>query len=612
MTINGQNIQWPSGSPYIVADRGTLAIGVKEVVQPIPDTIVAAENFETSPITGSGTWFLDTTLPHTGLRYLRSAIIGNNASTIYTFPVPATSTVLRFWYRISSELNFDFLKVYKNSILPANVLFSTSGTANVWTQLSLSLVGVTSVIFEYSKDSSSSAGLDLAAIDDLEWIIPGVAAVTNYEPLHLDASNNLKITVGNFPAVAHLNCATDSVTICSGVTPIDVIVSNFPATVALDAATLAALETITVLQGTSPWVVSGTVNIGTMPEVEIKNDSGNPIPVSGTVALDASTLAALETITVLQGTSPWVVSGTVDIGTMPEVEIKNDSGNPIPVSGTVTVLQGTSPWVVSGTVNIGTMPEVEIKNDTGNPIPVTGTVTITDGSGPITVDGTVALDASTLAALETITVLQGTSPWVVSGTVNIGTMPEVEIKNDIGNPIPVIGTVALDAPTLAALETITVLQGTSPWVVSGTVNIGTIPEVEIKNDSGNPIPVTGTVTITDGSGPITVDGTVALDAGTITALTGGSGTLNNGLQVTVTGSATSLVAANANRRKLIIQNIGLNPARIGTTGVTATTGMTLPAGGTVIFDMPSCPTNDIFAIRDGLVNTTILVQEIVA
>lgn len=112
-------------------------------------------------------------------------------------------------------------------------------------------------------------------------------------------------------------------------------------TVALDAATLAALETITVLQGTSPWTVNGTVNAA---------QSG-----TWTVALDATTLAALETITVQQGTSPWVVSGTVNIGTMPEVEIKNDSGNPIPVTlptgtATASVTRITSG---SGTVAAG-------------------------------------------------------------------------------------------------------------------------------------------------------------------------------------------------------------------------------------------------------------------
>jgi hypothetical protein len=48
--------------------------------------------------------------------------------------------------------------------------------------------------------------------------------------------------------------------------------------------------------------------------------------------------------------------------------------NPFPVS------LGSSNISIGGTVNIGTMPEVEIKNDTGNPIPVTGTVAISTSS----------------------------------------------------------------------------------------------------------------------------------------------------------------------------------------------------------------------------------------
>ena len=64
-----------------------------------------------------------------------------------------------------------------------------------------------------------------------------------------------------------------------------------------------------------------------------------------------------------------------------------------------------------------------------------------------------------------------------------------EVKNDIGNPLPISGTVELGSNTLSSLENITVQQGTNPWEVTGNVNILTLPEVEIKNDSGNPIPV---------------------------------------------------------------------------------------------------------------------------
>lgn len=59
------------------------------------------------------------------------------------------------------------------------------------------------------------------------------------------------------------------------------------------------------------------------------------VDVSGSsVELGATTLAALETITVLQGTSPWVIG---------------DGGGSITVDGTVAVTQSTSPWVVSAT-----------------------------------------------------------------------------------------------------------------------------------------------------------------------------------------------------------------------------------------------------------------------
>ena len=74
-----------------------------------------------------------------------------------------------------------------------------------------------------------------------------------------------------------------------------------------------------------------------------------------TVSLSTSTLAALESINVQNTVS-------VTVSNFPT---------------TSTVYQGTSPWTITGTVNIGTMPEVEIKNDTGNPIPVSGTVTAT-------------------------------------------------------------------------------------------------------------------------------------------------------------------------------------------------------------------------------------------
>jgi hypothetical protein len=55
-------------------------------------------------------------------------------------------------------------------------------------------------------------------------------------------------------------------------------------------------------------------------------------------------------------------------------------------------------------------------------------------ANPLTIDGTVTVN-------QPVAVTDNNGSLTVDGTVNIGTMPEVEIKNDVGNPIPVVGTV---------------------------------------------------------------------------------------------------------------------------------------------------------------------------
>lgn len=57
------------------------------------------------------------------------------------------------------------------------------------------------------------------------------------------------------------------------------------------------------------------------------NISGTSMPITGNITIDPG-----QSVAVTQGTDPWNVSGSVNIGTMPEVEIKNDVGNAIPVT----------------------------------------------------------------------------------------------------------------------------------------------------------------------------------------------------------------------------------------------------------------------------------------
>ena len=118
-----------------------------------------------------------------------------------------------------------------------------------------------------------------------------------------------------------------------------------------------------IFNGTNWDRMRGTINDGVL--VELSNSS---IAVTGTVALDTASLTALENINA-------TVSGTVSIGSDGTVSLSAD---------TLSALENIT---VSGTVNIGTMPEVEIKNDTGNPIPISATTAANSSSNPIYIEG---------------------------------------------------------------------------------------------------------------------------------------------------------------------------------------------------------------------------------
>lgn len=109
-------------------------------------------------------------------------------------------------------------------------------------------------------------------------------------------------------------------------------------TVSLSAATLAALEQITVsVSGTVP--VSGTVSVTEPVTVDgaVALDAATlaaleNIVVSGTVALDAPTLAALETINA-------VVSGNVTVSNFPATQAISAASLPLPAGAATAALQ---------------------------------------------------------------------------------------------------------------------------------------------------------------------------------------------------------------------------------------------------------------------------------
>lgn len=130
------------------------------------------------------------------------------------------------------------------------------------------------------------------------------------------------------------------------------------------------------------------------------------------------------------------------------------------------------------------------------------TVAVTDGGGTLTVDGTVALDAATLAALESITVVDG------------------------GGSLTVDGTVALDAASLAALESVSLASA----LPAGTNNIGKVTRsidsgrtaVSINYNATNPPTadaLLATLVLNKGAVNSTGQTSIAVTAGKVLRLT---------------------------------------------------------------------------------------------
>jgi hypothetical protein len=123
---------------------------------------------------------------------------------------------------------------------------------------------------------------------------------------------------------------------------------------------------------------------------------------------------------VTQGTTPWVVSGTVNVAGGTTVL------NTVSVAGAVTANQGTSPWTVNGTV-AATQSGGWTVGQSGAPWGVTGTVAVGGGvTGMVT----------TLAAGAGLTVVQPVgsnlhvavdSAPAVTGSVSISGTPTVNI-----------------------------------------------------------------------------------------------------------------------------------------------------------------------------------------
>ncbi|MDY0325100.1 MAG: C25 family cysteine peptidase [Candidatus Cloacimonadaceae bacterium] len=133
-------------------------------------------------------WTVVNTGAYAGTYAAKSGTIpAYGSTTMETTRILSSPGTLTFWYKVSSETNYDKLKFYIDGVLQGT---GWSGTVD-WTQASYPLTaGTRALKWEYMKDVSTDTGSDCAWIDNI--IFPASTAPNSFYP-----PRNLVATPGN-------------------------------------------------------------------------------------------------------------------------------------------------------------------------------------------------------------------------------------------------------------------------------------------------------------------------------------------------------------------------------------------------------------------------------
>lgn len=132
---------------------------------------------------------------------LTSTMKSHSNSSSYTITA-ATDVTVSFRYKVSSEANYDYLRIYVNG----SRVISVSGTTS-YVNYTVNLSAGDTLRFTYSKDGSASSGSDCAYIADLTVALPEVTstAVAETRSYEVGSSVTAEATFGetfNLPVFA--------------------------------------------------------------------------------------------------------------------------------------------------------------------------------------------------------------------------------------------------------------------------------------------------------------------------------------------------------------------------------------------------------------------------
>lgn len=222
--------------PSIVTDMGTSipANAIGGGTPPVEPDFNAALDVTGFTFTtgGSANWVVDTTTYYNGGDSAASGAIGNSQNTYLQTTINyTTAKTVKFYWKVSSESGYDYLKFYIDGVLKDQI----AGTVD-WVQKSYSVTtGSHTLKWSYEKDGSVVSGSDKGWVDKLEIVDGGttvdpLAEGVDYETLTFTTSGNgaWALNTATYyydydsdksPTITHSQSATMQTTI-SGVTTI--------------------------------------------------------------------------------------------------------------------------------------------------------------------------------------------------------------------------------------------------------------------------------------------------------------------------------------------------------------------------------------------------------
>ncbi len=254
---------------------------------------------------GSANWYIDSSNKHEGLYSARSGNmwgLNNVSSTLQRSVTTGANSSLSFWWMVSSESSYDYLRFYLDGTHQAGI----SGGVN-WQQMQYNLgAGNHNLQWIYSKDFSVTSGSDAGWIDDLR--VSGEMG---------ESSQIMIVDNQNHTASLSLSDMGDGLHSYSVHCEDLAINTGFSDTRALTIDTIA--PTATISYSTTNWTNGDvTATLNPSESVTVTNNSGNTtytFTENGTftfefVDLAGNTGSATATVSNIDKTAPIVDAGT--------------------------------------------------------------------------------------------------------------------------------------------------------------------------------------------------------------------------------------------------------------------------------------------------------------